>query len=100
MWPFFFTRPPHTNVVGFIVPLTFVQPIAQFCYARSDFIEGDFLLFAVSFDYVHRETWGGCSAFLNFGGKINIKKWKIQYLFTKTFTLLQIGSDDCRITLN
>jgi hypothetical protein len=64
MWPFFFTRPPHTNVVGFIVPLTFVQPIAQFCYARSDFIEGDFLLFAVSFDYVHRDTWGGCYCFL------------------------------------
>ena len=72
MWPFFFTRPPHTNVVGFIVPLTFVQPIAQFCYARSDFIEGDFLLFAVSFDYVHRDTWGGCYCFLNFGGNYGL----------------------------
>ena len=74
MWPFFFTRPPHTNVVGFIVPLTFVQPIAQFCYARSDFIEGDFLLFAVSFDYVHRDTWGGCYCFFKFWrGKIILK---------------------------
>jgi len=88
MWPFFFTRPPHTNVVGFIVPLTFVQPIAQFCYARSDFIEGDFLLFAVSFDYVHRETWGGCSAFLNFGA-VRLKMEDSIFVHVKTFTLLQ-----------